>query len=240
MNAALQLLRDKSNLSNTKTEADDDRIDQELQNILNRPAPKYNDIDYWNTRYERDPEPFDWFQTWARLKPIVLPVITSGITPKKALDLGCGNSTLTSDILNDGFECVIGYDASPVVIAQNQERFKDESRLEWVCGDAAKMDKIQSNSIDVVFDKGTMDSLMSSNSAVRTVSAILQEVSRILKPGGIFVEVSYGTPNTRMQFLSDPQFGWTLLETQEIEKITEKDTYHYIYFAKKNLNSSNS
>ncbi|KAK8899680.1 hypothetical protein M9Y10_002002 [Tritrichomonas musculus] len=234
MNLSIQqLIRDRSNPSTTKTETEDDRIDQELQNILNRPAPKYNDIDYWNTRYEREPDPFDWYQTWDRLKSVVMPVIEN-INPKVALDLGCGNSTLPYDLLSDGFERVIGYDASQVVISQNTERYKDEPRLQWICGDVSKMDKVESSTFDVVFDKGTLDSLMSSGSSVRTVNAVLNEVLRILKPGGYFVEISYGTPNTRTSFLKNSQFGWTVLDNQEIEKITEKETYHYIYFTKKN------
>ena len=225
------LLRDRSNSQSLKAEAEDDHIDQELENILNRPAPPYNEIDYWNTRYEREPEPYDWYQTWERLKPIVLPVINGR---QKALDVGCGSSTLCSDILEDGFEHVIGYDASSVVIEQNKQRFADEPRLEFICGDATKMEKLESNSFDVVFDKGTMDSLMSSGSSARSVSQVLAEISRVLKPGGVFVEISYGTPNTRVSFLKNPQYGWTVLENQEIEKITERDTFHYIYFAQKN------
>lgn len=235
MNINIGQLLNRASSANTKTETEDDRIDQELQNILNRPAPKYDDIDYWNTRYEREPEPFDWYQKWSRLKPIVLPIIES-IHPKVALDLGCGNSTLANDLLSDGFERVVGYDASSVVISQNTERYKDESRLQWICGDASKMEKVESNTFDVVFDKGTMDSLMTSGSSARNVKNMLSEVSRILKPGGFFVEISYGTPNTRISFLKDTQFGWKVLENQDsqIEKITEKDTYHYIYFTQKN------
>ncbi|OHT11419.1 Menaquinone biosynthesis methyltransferase [Tritrichomonas foetus] len=235
MNAAFtnvtNLLRDRSNPQSLKSEAEDDRIDQELENILNRQAPSYNEIDYWNTRYEREPEPFDWYQTWGRLRPIVLPAVSGR---QNALDIGCGNSTLAADLLEDGFEHVVGYDASSVVIEQNKQRYGNESRLEWICGDVTKMEKIESNKFDFVIDKGTIDSLMCAGSSARSVTQILAEVARVLKPGGVFVEVSYGTPNTRTSFLKNPQFGWNLLENQEIEKITEKDTYHYIYFAQKN------
>jgi ubiquinone/menaquinone biosynthesis C-methylase UbiE len=63
---------------------------------------------------------------------------------------------------------------------------------------------------------------------------MLTEISRVLKPGGVFVEVSYGTPNTRASFMKSPAYGWTVQETKEIEKVTEKGTYHFIYLAVKN------
>jgi SAM-dependent methyltransferase len=210
---------------------EDENLDQELENILNHPAPPYSDPTYWNARYEKEPEPFDWYQPWSRLKPLVLPLLASCGC---ALDIGCGNSPMTAELLNDGFAEVVGFDISPVVIRQNEARFRSEPRLRWICGDCMSMDQLETGRFDAVFDKGTLDSLMCAGPSAKIVGQMMSEISRVLKPGGLFVEISYGTPNTRAPFLKGPQYGWTVLENKEIEKMTEKKTFHYIYLAMKN------
>jgi ubiquinone/menaquinone biosynthesis C-methylase UbiE len=227
----VSLIRDRSQAESLSREPEDEHLDQELENILNHPAPPYSEASYWNSRYEREPEPFDWYQSWSRIKPIVLPLI-----PRRgsALDLGCGNSPMTAELLEDGFGEVVGFDISSVVIRQNEERFRTEPRLRWICGDCLKMDQLEPDRFDVVFDKGTLDSLMCSGPSAKVVGQMMSEISRVLKPGGLFVEISYGTPNTRSSFLKGAQYGWTVQENKEIEKMTEKNTYHYIYLALKN------
>jgi ubiquinone/menaquinone biosynthesis C-methylase UbiE len=226
----VSLIRDRSQPEPLSREPEDEHLDQELENILNHPAPPYSDGSYWNTRYEREPDPFDWYQSWSRLKPIILPLLpVRGV----ALDLGCGNSPMTAELLEDGFDEVYGLDISSVVIRQNEERFRAEPRVKWICGECMKMDSLESGKFDVVFDKGTLDSLMCAGPSAKVIGQMMTEIARVLKPGGIFVEVSYGTPNTRLSFLKG-QYGWTVLENKEIEKMTEKNTYHYIYLATKN------
>jgi SAM-dependent methyltransferase len=231
MNIVSQLRELRSGSQPIIKESEDDQLDQELENILNHPAPAYSEKSYWNSRYERESDPFDWYQPWSRLKSIVLPHISGRAS---ALDVGCGNSTLASELLADGFTEVVGLDYSPVVISQNEQRYASESRLKWICGDVIGMAQIESAKFDVVFDKGTLDSLMSSGPSARFVPQMLSEISRVLKPGGTFVEVSYGTQNTRASFLKAPAYGWHVLETNKIEKVTEKQTFHYIYMAVKN------
>lgn len=227
----LNLVRERTAPQNSGKTPEDEHLDQELENILNHPAPAYSETDYWNSRYEREPEPFDWYQPWSRIKTVVLPIIQ---TRGKALDVGCGNSPMTAELLADGFDEVTGIDISSVVIRQNQEKFAEEPRLRFICGDVLNMEAIESSSVDVVFDKGTLDSLMCSGPSARQVSQMMEEISRVLKPGGFFVEISYGTPNTRAVFFKSPQYKWTVLENTEIEKMTEKGTFHYIYLAQKN------
>jgi ubiquinone/menaquinone biosynthesis C-methylase UbiE len=227
----VSLLRDRTAPDSAARDPDDEVLDQELENILNHPAPLYSDSAYWNSRYEREPEPFDWYQPWSRLKAVILPLLTGRAI---ALDIGCGNSQMTAALLEDGFSEVVGLDISSVVIKQNEDKFKAEPRLRWICGDCRNMDQVESGQFDVVFDKGTLDSLMCSGPSASVIAQMMSEISRVLKPGGVFIEISYGTPNTRAPFLRGPQYGWTVLENKEIEKLTEKGTFHYIYLAVKN------
>jgi hypothetical protein len=49
---------------------EDEHLDQELENILNHAAPPYSDPTYWSGRYEKEPEPFNWYQPWSRLNSL--------------------------------------------------------------------------------------------------------------------------------------------------------------------------
>jgi SAM-dependent methyltransferase len=227
----LSLFRDHGQLEQSACDCEDEHLEQELRNITNHPAPSYGEPTYWNRRYAAEPDPFEWYQPWSRLRPIILPVLNGrGV----ALDLGCGNSGMPAELLVDGFDEVTGFDISSVVIQENERRFQSEPRLRWVCGECTNMDQLATASFDVVFDKGTMDSLMSARPSATIIARMMAEVVRVLKPGGLFVEISHGTPDTRQPLLSHPEYGWTVLENQQVEKPTAKGTFHYIYFAVKN------
>ena len=34
------------------------------------------------------------------------------------------------------------------------------------------------------------------------------EMSRVLKPGGAFIVITYGTPDSRLNYLEKPKYGW--------------------------------
>merc|ERR1719316_2221952 len=60
--------------------------------------------------------------------------------------------------------------------------------------DASKM-TFSDESFDAVFDKGTLDALYTGK--VDLVVPVVKEVFRVLRPGGIFVSVSFGQPKDR-------------------------------------------
>ncbi|OHT03781.1 Menaquinone biosynthesis methyltransferase [Tritrichomonas foetus] len=206
------------------------KLEQELENILNQPAPPYNEAMYWNERYVRHPEPFEWFQPWTAFKGAVLPLIPGR---KKAIDIGCGNSPMTSDLLKDGFEKVVGFDISSVVIESNRKKFSDEKRLEWVIGNVLNLSTFEAESFDAVFDKGTFDCLATTGLSNLQVSQFFTNIFRILKPGGVFVEISFGTPKTRQMFVNNSIEGWKNVLNQEIEKKNDRGNYHYVYCLQK-------
>lgn len=52
----------------------------------------YGTTAYWNDRYTDDPDPFDWYQTYAGVKSI----LSKHLTKKgRVLMAGAGNSTLS-------------------------------------------------------------------------------------------------------------------------------------------------
>lgn len=205
-------------------------IDTELENVLNHPAPAYSESKYWNERYMRYNYPFDWFQPWTSFRSIILPLI-----PNKnlAINLGCGNSPMTMSLVQDGFQHVIGYDISPVVIDQNKKKYINAKHIEWEVGNVFDLSKYQDDTFDAVFDKGTFDSLMSAGITVLQISQFLTGVSRILQPNGVFVLISYGTPSSRLSWLQNSKYGWSVIANEPVENMAERGYYHYVYCLQK-------
>lgn len=206
----------------------EDGLDQELQNILNHPAPAYGEVEYWNSRYRsRQGETFEWLQPW----PVIFPKVESHIVLQlgPALVLGCGNSAMSSELLRIATK-VHSIDISDVVITEMREKYSDEDRLEWHTMDCSKL-AFPNAGFDYVFDKGTIDTLMCADGADKQIEATFREVTRVLKPGGIFVIVSYGAPSTRRRYI-ERCAGLRLEETVTFEK-PGVSTNHYIYVAKR-------
>lgn len=208
---------------------DGDHIDEELENILAHPAPSYNEKDYWEIRYERDTEELDWYQTWDTLKPVIGKYIPKDA---KVLSVGCGNSPMNAEIVKAGASEVHGLDFSHNLIEQMKTQYESEPKLVWDESDATKM-PYEDNYFDFIFDKGTLDCFVSTAEATATIPTMLGEVSRVLKPGGVYVLVSYGTPNTRTPFLKHPSLSISLTDTKEVEELNEPGTFHYVYICKK-------
>jgi len=68
---------------------------------------QYGKSEYWEERYTRDPEPFDWYQRWAGLKDTFLEYCQ---THMKILMLGSGNSRLSEEMYEEGFHNVTNID----------------------------------------------------------------------------------------------------------------------------------
>ena len=50
---------------------------------------QYGKSEYWEDRYQKDKEPFDWYQRYGGLKHIITQAIQPTFT---ILNVGCGNS----------------------------------------------------------------------------------------------------------------------------------------------------
>ena len=50
---------------------------------------------------------------------------------------------------------------------------------------------------DLIVDKSTIDALLCGENAYLSVALMLAECQRVLKTGGFYVAISYGTPDAR-------------------------------------------
>ena len=197
--------------------------------------PNYGDKTYWEDRYKSSENTtFDWLENYSALRDI----ISSLNIPKETgqiLNLGCGNSEFAEDMYNDGYKNIKNIDISHNVIKTMAERNKDKERMIYEVMDVRDL-KYEDNSFDLAVDKSTIDALLCGEDAFINVAKMIKEVQRVLKVGGYYMIVSYGTPEYRMLHLNR-KFEKFKIEILKIEKdFVEEDGYdkhHYIYLCQK-------
>lgn len=65
-------------------------------------------------------------------------------------------------------------------------------------------------SFNTVIDKGTLDSVLCGEGSTANVAKMCMEISRVLKPNGVYFICSYGVPDNRLQVRIDHPQGRSL------------------------------
>lgn len=199
---------------------------------------QYGKVEYWEERYTRDPEPFDWYQRWAGLKDTLLEYIQ----PQHALlMLGAGNSRLSEELYEEGYQKITNIDISNVVIKAMVEKYRDKTGMSYIQMDARAME-LPNENFNVVIDKATLDSVLCGEGSTHNAQKMLQEVSRVLQSNGVYIAISHGQPSYRLTYLQRPEFGWNV-KIFTVQKpmmgmtaslsADDKDNVHYIYVCTK-------
>eukprot|EP00918_Siedleckia_nematoides_P098784 GHVU01216113.1.p1 GENE.GHVU01216113.1~~GHVU01216113.1.p1 ORF type:complete len:204 (+),score=33.51 GHVU01216113.1:96-707(+) len=195
----------------------------------------YGSADYWNERYARDPEPFEWYQSWTQIRKH----LTDKIDKKdRILIIGCGTSEMSMQMHADGFVRQTNIDFSSVAVKLQQERTKKTGDLAFRVMDAADMRDFESSSFDAVIDKAALDAMMCGEQSSAAVPAALRHITRVLRPGGVYICVSFGMPSLRMPFLQSPDLGWAVstraVPKPKIDDLREEaNGKHFIYICRK-------
>lgn len=168
----------------------------------------YGDALYWDARYVQEAESFDWYQRYASLRPLVRRYIP---TSSRVLMVGCGNALMSEDMVDDGYENIMNVDISSVAIDLMRRKYEHMPQLNYMEMDVRDMSFFPDESFDAVIDKGTLDSLMCGSDAPISAARMLGEVSRLLKPGGIYMLITYGDPKVRMPHLTRSIYSWKIV-----------------------------
>ena len=160
---------------------------------------QYGQAAYWEDRYAKDPEPFEWYQRYDALRDLLRAVVPASAS---VLVAGCGNSRLTAEMWKDGFAPIANVDISRTVIDQMSARHKDMRGVTWAVGNVMQL-AFADGAVDAVVDKGTLDSLLCGDNSTANGGRYLSEVCRVLKPSGVFFCVSYGNPDNRLQYFEN-------------------------------------
>ncbi|KAJ2161669.1 hypothetical protein GGF46_001262 [Coemansia sp. RSA 552] len=193
---------------------------------------EYGTKEYWQRRYAQEPgTTFDWFKKYTDLQPLLKRRIGQDA---RILMLGCGNSALSGDMYADGFENIVNVDYSDVVIEQMRQAHAQQHKMTWEVMDVRALE-LPPASIDAALDKGTLDALMCEKGDVWEPSAELcanvarcvDEIDRVLAPGGTFIWITFGQPHFRRRHVE--RASWRL----EIERLNDGGFDYFVYIMTK-------
>jgi ubiquinone/menaquinone biosynthesis C-methylase UbiE len=207
---------------------------------------QYGKSEYWEERYTRDAEPFDWYQRWPGIKDIVSQYVQPN---SQILNVGAGNSRLSEDMYEDGYIHIMNIDISQVVTRAMQEKHRDKGpTMQYRQMDALSLEFTDS-SYDAVLDKGTLDAILCGENSTPNSFQMLSEIYRVLTASGVYIVVSYGVPEHRLRYLAKPEFEWDVTTHQVAKPMIsttaalatddrDQPNVHYIYTCKKRGRSS--
>lgn len=201
---------------------------------------------FWDERYAKEKKPYDWFGTWngqsgVRIKHHVEGHLPSG-KDGPVLIVGCGSSRLAGELLEDGYTNISNVDISSVVIERMTKQFEGQKGIDFQVMNITDMTYADAR-FDLVFDKSTLDAMYTG--AVHHVRAAVLEIFRVIRPGGVFVSMTFAAPWRRKELnITDGKDhtappGWSSFHTARVPKFESlpdpdsEESYYYVYVAKK-------
>jgi hypothetical protein len=145
--------------------------------------------EFWDERYAKadgDKPTHEWFRAFDALEPFfekhLFQARGAAGKSQKVLHLGSGDSvrdssyncyylssirarlincqTIPYDLLERGYTNQLCVDFSTVVVEAMKSRHADKPQVEWQVGDVRDMKALGTKSVDVAFDKGTLDAMI--------------------------------------------------------------------------------
>eukprot|EP00742_Colponemidia_sp_Colp-10_P007123 GILJ01007651.1.p1 GENE.GILJ01007651.1~~GILJ01007651.1.p1 ORF type:complete len:222 (+),score=15.98 GILJ01007651.1:50-667(+) len=198
--------------------------------------PPYSDSAYWDQRYAIEPDStFEWLQPFHTFRNVLLPHFPQS-KELEILVIGCGNSSLSSDLYYEGYHNVTSIDTSAIVIDQMSERMREREEMEFTVMDACQM-SYPAACFDIIIDKATMDTMLCGDESFARVSGMVKEAYRTLKDHGSYFVISHGVPETRLGYLRGKSMQWDVTIHKIPKSCTwspeESSSSHYIYVCNK-------
>ncbi|XP_044527811.1 eEF1A lysine and N-terminal methyltransferase isoform X3 [Gracilinanus agilis] len=173
-------------------------------NLLPKSSKEFGSVDYWEKFFQqRGKKAFEWYGSYLDLCGVLHKYIKA---KDKVLVVGCGNSELSEQLYDVGYQDIVNIDISEVVIKQMKER--NASRRPQMSFQQMDMTKMEfpDASFQVVLDKGTLDAILTDEEekTLEKVDKMLAEVGRVLQ--GRETEWLFGMEEGRKQLAASAGF----------------------------------
>ena len=124
------------------------------------------------------------------------------------------------------------------LVAHMQHRYGAKDRLEYREADCRDLRAFDGCAYDLVLDKALFDCVLCGSQNLSGVALMTAEAFRVLKPGGAYVVVSHGAPQTRLGYLERPALDWrvSIVPVQKPRIAAEPqraDDVYYVYVCRK-------
>ncbi|XP_030832553.1 EEF1A lysine methyltransferase 4-like [Strongylocentrotus purpuratus] len=190
--------------------------------------PDFTTESYWDERFKEE-ETYDWLLKYHQFSHFVEKHVNRN---ERILMLGCGNSKLSLEMYEDGYHNIVNVDFSSVCIEKMKEKHQHCPIMQWMVMDIKDL-KFPDCSFDVVLEKGTLDALVANerdpwnmtDEGYDVMEQSLTQVSRVLKPGGYFLSITFSQPHFRRPLLARTLLKWN------VELMTLGDHFHFFSFA---------
>ncbi|KAK3242681.1 hypothetical protein CYMTET_47627 [Cymbomonas tetramitiformis] len=215
--ALLARLAEKQEAARRSTEESDEDSDSSQEECGEGGPSIYGSKRYWDDRYVdgtvgdsqvKGDLSNEWFVGYSAMQ-----VALNEHLPRenKVVLLGTGLSLLGEEMMLDGYKLVDAIDYSEPCIKRMRNRQEKLEGLEKVGVNYQVMDVTQmeykDESIPSVLDKATIDTMFNNEDNLKSVHSMLAETVRILEHDGLYVCLSYGDPDSRLELSSIPGGG---------------------------------
>jgi SAM-dependent methyltransferase len=165
----------------------------------------FNKQEYWESRFESEEE-YDWLCTYPGVRQYLLPFLRP---TDSILVVGCGNSSFSADLYDDGYKNIVNIDYSGNVVKAMAAKYSTEKPgMQWLEMNMLDL-KFEDGSFDLVIDKAAMDAILVSEGdlwhphaeCVHTVHEVCLQTSRVLHDKGIYLQISFAQPHFRTKYL---------------------------------------
>ncbi|XP_029474834.1 eEF1A lysine and N-terminal methyltransferase [Rhinatrema bivittatum] len=158
--------------------------------LLPRSCRDFGTAQYWESFFrKRGQRAFEWYGALPELGG----VLQRYLRPRdKVLVVGCGNSELSEQLYDVGYQQLVNIDISETVIRHMTERNATRRpNLSFLRMDVLQMEFPDAH-FQVVLDKGTLDAILTDGEAdtLQRADDMFAEIGRVLQVGGRFLCVS--------------------------------------------------
>lgn len=174
-------------------------------------------LHYWEERYTAAPsQSEEWLVPYGGPLAALLAAELGDLRAEPLLEMGCGNSRLSEQLVADGWSCVTACDISRAAVALARAQCSVRPPPAFCVADArALTSAFAEGSFAAVIDKGTLDAICCGDGWDYEAGRVAESLCRVLRPGGVWVGIALTPPaallpamaNTKWESLSGERWG---------------------------------